>query len=272
MQCLEPQRVCNKDIFSWLKQSFELINRRILAYLFAVSLFFLILFFCTQALAVSNHLTSPVFILFGFLVFTAFVFYLSITSLVVISHYSDHSHVINIGSIIHSFMPSQKVILKLSIIGICVGLFFWYCSLLMNPGTSVIGSSENLIKVLSSDHTSMFYMMKTGAVFLFFVLLGMLWLRSFFSLPLILFHGLSYNEAQNLSHKGIMKNINVMSNVLILWTITLLLIIKLAPVLILFLLPLFACFNYVTYRHIYLGEGLNEKAKAHQDILSYSRS
>jgi len=272
MQCLEPQRVCNKDIFSWLKQSFELINRRILANLFAVCLFFLILFFSTQVLVVSNQLTSPVFLLFGFLVFTAFIFYLSIAGMVVISHYSNHSHVINMSSVIHGFIPSQKVILKLSIIGICVGLFFWYCSLLINPEASVIGSSEHLIRVLSNDHTAIFYMMKTGAVFLFFVLLAMLWLRSFFSLPLILFHGLSYSEAQNLSHKGIMKNIQVMSHVLILWAFIVLLTIKLAPVLILFLLPLFACFNYVTYRHIYLGEGLNEKAKARQVILSYSRS
>lgn len=272
MQCLEPQRVCNKDILSWFKQSFELINRRILANLFAVSLFFLILFFSTQILTVSNQLASPVFVLFGFLIFTAFSFYLSIAGLVVISHFSDHSHVISMSNVIHSFMPSQKILFKLSIIGICVGLFFWYCSLLMNPSASVIGSSKNLVHVLSSDHTTMFYMMKTGAVFLFFVLLAMLWLRSFFSLPLILFHGLSYEEAQGLSHKGIMKNINVMSNVLLLWTLTLLLIIKLAPVLILLLLPLFACFSYVSYRHIYLGEGLNEKAKTHQDVLSYSRS
>lgn len=272
MQCLEPQRVCNKDIFTWFKQSFELINRRILANLLAVSLFFLVLFFSTQALAMSHQFASPVFMLFAFLIFTAFVFYLSIAGMVVISHSSDHSHVINMSHIVHSFMPSQKVIFKFAIIGICVGLFFWYISMLMNPGSSVIVSSENLINTFSSDQLAMFYIMKTGAVFLFYVLLAMLSLRSFFSLPLILFHGLSYQEAQSLSHKGIIKNIKVMSNVLLLWSVAILLVIKLAPVLILFLLPLFASFSYVTYRHIYLGEGLNEKAKAHQNCLAYSRS
>jgi len=271
MQCLEPQRVCNKDILCWFKASFELINRRFFANLFAVSLFFLILFFCTQALVVTHQFVSPVFMLFVFLIFTAFAFYLSIAGLIVISHFSDHSHVINLSNIIHSFVPSQKVVLKLSLIGICVGLFFWYCSVLMNPGSSIISSSESLIRVLSSDHTTMFYILKTAAVFLFFALLAMLLLRSFFSLPLILFHGLSYEEAQNLSHKGIIKNIKVMSHVLILWTVATLLIIKLAPMLILLLLPLFACFIYVTYRHIYLGEGMNEEVKAYQDVLSHSR-
>ena len=269
MQCLEPQRVCNKDIISWFKQSFELINRRILANFLAVALFFTILFFSTQALTVSDQFASPVFMLFGFLIFTAFVFYLSLAGLVLISHSSDHSHVINLSHIIQTFMPSQKIILKLSVIGIGVGIFFWYTSMLMNPGTSIITSSENLINKFSSDQLALFYIMKTGAVFLFFVLLAMLSLRSFFSLPLILFHGLGYEEAQKLSHKGIIKNIKVMSNVLILWSVAILLIIKVAPVLILFLLPLFACFSYVTYRHIYLGEGLNEKAKVHQTCMSY---
>lgn len=271
MQCLEPQRVCNKDIFNWIKQSFELINRRILANLSAVSVFFLILFFSTQALVASQQMASPVFLLLTFLVFTAFVFYLCIAGLVIISHSSDHSHIINLNQIVHTFMPSQKTLLKLALVGVSVGVFFWYCSILMNPGSSVISSSESLIGFLGNDQLAIFYVMKTGVIFLFFVLLAMLALRSFFCLPLVLFHGLSYEEAQSLSHKGIIKNIKVMSNTLVLWTASILAAMKLAPVLILFLLPLFAGFVYVAYRHVYLGEGLNEKARERQQAIALSR-
>jgi len=270
MQCLEPQRVCNKDILTWCSQSFELVNRRLLANVSAVSLFFVILYFGSQAMVGVEQLASPVFVLMCFLIFSAFVFYLNIASLVSISYFSDHSEHISVNSIIRCFIPSQKMLLKLAILGVCVGIFFWYITLLMNPNNGVIATSENVFNNFASENLAVYYSLKTGAVFLFFVLLAKISLRTFFSLPLILFHGLSYEEAKDLSHKGILKNIPVMSNVLLLWTALILLAISVAPILVIFLLPLFAAFNYVTYRHIYLGEGLNEKLKNRQESMALS--
>jgi len=271
MQCLEPQRVSSKDMINWFKQSFELINRRIIANVSAVGIFFLILFFSSQAMLASEALMTPVFLLFLFLVFTGFIFYLTLAGLVVISYCSDNSQTIHFSEIIHSFIPSQKMLLKLAIIAVSVGVCFWYISIMMNPGSSVLQSSENLIGSLGNDQIVFSYLLKTGTVFLFYVLLAMLALRSIFSLPLILFHGLSYDEAQSLSHKGMIKNIFVMTNVLGFWALCVLAASMLAPFLIFLLLPLFSCFIYVAYRQVYLGEGLNEKARVQHGALVVSR-
>ena len=134
----------------------------------------------------------------------------------------------------------------------------------------MIKSSENLFNQFANENIAIFLSLKTGAVFLFFVLLTKISLRTFFSLPLILFHGLSYEVAKALSHKGILKNIQVMSKVLLLWTALIFITISVAPILVVFLLPLFAAFNYVTYRHIYLGEGINEKVKHRQESMALS--
>jgi len=68
MHFIESQRVYNKNIFRWSKYPYELIDRRVFAFLFTISQIFILSFICLQALVVNNHLTSPVIILFGFFV------------------------------------------------------------------------------------------------------------------------------------------------------------------------------------------------------------
>jgi len=63
-------------------------------------------------------------------------------------------------------------------------------------------------------------------------------LRVFFSIPLMLFHGLDADAAQSLSHRAIVINIRPMSLVLLVWAMLLLGGMLLVPLLSLVLLPL----------------------------------
>jgi len=270
MQSMEPQSVETSDILKWIKQSFELINRRYLPFLSLVLSFFLLLFFCTQAMSSVNSAISPVFLLLVFLIFAAFLFYFSIAGLVMVSFSSDHSQSIQPSAIIHQFMLSQKGFFRMAVMGTCIGLFYWYASLLLNSEQSVLGSSEQIVQLLSKDSTLIFYLLKTGAVFLYFIILVMFTLRTFFSVPLILFHDMSYADAQMLSQKAIIKNLKVMSSVLMLWILIFMMAMKFIPALAVVLLPMFATFNYVAYRHIFLGQSSNEKVRAHKSVASYS--
>ena len=159
----------------------------------------------------------------------------------------------------------------MAFIGIAIGLCYWLASILMNPEKNVLTSSEQIIALLSKDSTLFYYLFKIGAVFLYFIVLVMFTLRTFFCVPLILFHELSYAEAQALSHRAIMKNIKVMSLVLMMWVIIFMLAMSVAPVLAVVFLPLFAAFNYVSYRHIFLRQGTNEKVRQRKESVALSR-
>ena len=270
MQTMEPQLVESKDITCWLKQAYLLINRRILAYLVSVSLFFVALFFCSQALMSASTIGSPILLLVVFLVFTVFLFYFTLAELVMVSYSSDHSHSINPSTIIHTFLPNQKVFFKMAVFGVVIGISYCFASILLNPGKDVYAISEQIIALLTKDSTLIFYLFKTGAVFLCFILLVMFMLRTFFCVPLILFHDMNYAEAQALSHRAIMKNMKVMSIVLMMWVTVFIVAIKVAPVLAIVLLPLFSTFNYVSYRHIFLGQGTNEKVKERKEVVALS--
>jgi len=268
---LEPIRVDAKDIKRWIFQSFDLINRRWLAYLLFVGFFFSTLYASTLALNTVKDVGPPIVLLLLFLVVSAFLFYFSIAGLVMISHSSDHSRKISLATIVQTFLPSQKIFLKMSVIAIGFGLFYWYISILMNPGSSIAASSESIVNILGQDETLLFYLFKTAAVFSYFLLLVLFTLRIFFSVPLILFHDLNYQEAQALSQKAIFLNMKVMMQVLLIWIMAFLVTMKITPVLSLLLIPLFAGFVYVAYRQIFLQVGDNQKAFATKPVTEFSR-
>ncbi len=267
---MEPQMVEPKDITRWLKQAYDLMNRRILAYLLSVSLFFICLFFCSQALVSASIMAAPILLLVVFLIFTAFLFYFTLAELVMVSFSSDHSHSINPSAIIHTFLPNQKVFFKMTVFGVVIGISYWFASVLLNPGKDVYTISEQIITLLTKDSTLIFYLLKMGAVFLCFILLVMFTLRTFFCVPLILFHDMNYSEAQTLSHRAIMKNMRVMSIVLMMWVTVFIIAINVVPALAIVFLPLFSAFNYVSYRHIFLGQGTNENVKERKEAVALS--
>ncbi|MDH3327502.1 MAG: hypothetical protein OEM38_12405 [Gammaproteobacteria bacterium] len=266
MQGLEPQHVQGKDVLTWFIQSFQLIHRRFFSYFTAVTLFFVSLFLISQAIHLVQHVFPPLLLLVTFLITSAFIFYFFIAGLVMISHCSDHSQHINMNNIVQYFLPEQKTFFKMTIIAISVGLFYWVVSMVFNPGSDIFAMSQTTISLITDNNTVLFYVFKTGAVFLYFLLLVMFSLRTFFSVPLVIFHNLNYSDAKQLSQKAIFKNIKVMAHVLLSWSFIFFISMVFTPFLAIIFMPLFATFGYVAYRHIFLGKSTNQKAEELQCI------
>lgn len=261
MHYLEPHRVETKDLLSWFKESFELIGRRWLTYIISVLLFFLIVYFAGHSVNSFGEQGSPIVLVSILVFFTAFIFFFVLSNLVLLSHWSDQSQSYSIHSLFEAFLPSQKIFFKMAVITVCSGLFFWYLSILLHPEKNLLSSSISIIHMLDNRASSLQFVLSTSAIFLYFSLLMMFISRTFFSVPLILFHQLNYLEAQHLSKMAFMKNFKVMINVLAIWVCIFLLSIKLAPVLAVLFLPLFGAFMYVSFRQIFWGQEYNEKQK-----------
>jgi len=260
MQGLYPRQVETKDVFAWFQQSVQLINRNFLNYLFSVLIFFGCLLAISQGIQLFAASAPALVLLLVFLFAGVFVFYFFIAALVVVSYCADHTESVTPSMVIQQFVSVQRAFLRMTISAVLLGLLYWYISVLMNPGSDISSMSEKTIALISKESSVVFYAFKVSAMFLYFLLIVKFFLRTFFSVPLIVFHGLSYQEAKMLSHNGIIKNIRPMSYVMLVWFIALSAATLFAPVLAIGLMPLFATFGYVAYRHIYLGQGENSVA------------
>lgn len=261
MQCLDPQTVELKEALSWFRQSVELVYRRGLAYLTSVFFFFAVLFVVSQSTVLFTEMVSPVVTVSALIIFSAFAFFGILASLVILSHCSDHSENYRIKSLLNAFMPNQRVFFQMALLAVSCGLFFWYTTIILHPEKNLLTSSVGILEMLSSNDSMLAFIFSENAVFLYFSLIVFLIFRTFFSVPLILFHQLNYHDSQTLSQKAIIKNIKVLSQVMAIWIIAFLLCIQVAPLLATLLLPVFATFVYVSFRHIFWGQGSNERAK-----------
>ena len=263
MQGLDPQQVETKDVFAWFNQAIQLINRRLFSYFISVVIFFISLVAISQAMQLLQNSLPPLILLFAFLFTGAFIFYFFIAALVMISYCADHDEEITPSMIMKHFMYAQRAFILMTLLSLMIGVLYWYLSVLMNPGSDIISMSEKTISLLTNENSVMFYAFKTGSIFLYFLLTVMLFLRTFFSVPLIVFHNLNYHDAKALSHKGLFKNIRPMSYGMMLWLFLFMVSTAFFPVLVIAFMPLFSTFSYVAYRHIFLGQGTNKAAEKH---------
>lgn len=261
MQCLDPQTVELKEALRWFKQSFELICRRYIAFFSSVALFFAVLYCASQLVSQLSALDSPIIMVSVLVVFSAFAFFVILANFILLSHWANHSENFNLQIFIRSFMPNQKVFFQMALLAVVSGLFFWYVTIILHPEKNLLTSTTNIIQMLGSTDSLLQFIVSENAVFLYFALLVFLLFRTYFSVPLILFHQLSYQEAQSLSQKGIIKNIKVITQIMAIWIIAFLMAIQAAPIMAVLLLPLFGTFLYISFRHIFWGQGSNEAAK-----------
>ena len=271
MQCLEPRSVDLKDSLNWFKQAIELISRRFITYSLSLVLFFTTLFFASQSITTISETSSPIIFTALLVLFSAFIFFFILAKLILVSHCSDNSRQFNLENLFSLFIPNQKVFFKMSVLAVSTGFLFWYISIVFHPDKNLLASSESIMSMLNTSDSIIYFLLTESAAFLYFSLIVFFIFRTFFSIPLILFHQLGYEEAQQLSHKGLIKNINVMFHVLAIWVVMFLVSIKFAPALAILLLPLFATYMYVSFRHIYWGQGTNETAKEVESTAIASR-
>ena len=114
--------------------------------------------------------------------------------------------------------------------------------------------------MLDKDNPLFFIFQLTSTV-LYFLVLSLIGLRIFFSIPLVIFHNLGYKEAQSLSHRAIMINMQPMTMAMITWIMLFIVAITVLNVLSLILFPLLGAYMYVSYRHIFIGQLENDSAK-----------
>ena len=268
MKGMVPQQVQSKDVLVWFNESFQLMYRNILGYLVSVILFFTSLFLIGKVIVAAEQFFPDFILLVFFLLISGTLFYFFIAGLIMVSYCSDHTQNIHITDIARHFKPGHRAFFKLAFIAISVGFSYWYFSILLNPRSDVFIISEKAIELLIDENTIIFYLLKTGAIFLIFLLMVSVTLRTFFSVPLVIFHNLNYFDAKQLSHDAILKNIKPMIYVMVIWFILFSASLTFIPSSVIVLMPLFATFGYVSYRHIFLGQGLNNEAVKKQRLAS----
>lgn len=263
MKTLEPKKVDVKDIPLWFRESLSLISRRFVLFASSLLAFFVILFFAVRAFATVAETTHPLVMLPIFLLFVAFVLHFFFSDLLLLAFSSDNSRKITVTERAQTLMPEQKAFLKMTITAFMVGSAFWLISLSMNVDKDLLSACIGIVdRMVFEQDMPLFFMLKLVAAMLYFMLLAMLLLRTFFCIPLMLFHDLPYPEASALSHRAILINFQTMCIVLVAWALLLLGAMIAANVLALVLLPMLPAFVFVSYRSIFLGQTENSPARA----------
>lgn len=263
MKTLEPRRVEINETYVWLKEALELISRRLIPFIISVVLFIALIYVAIRAFVTIIPNLPPAISLSVFLVYCSFVLFLILTDMVVLAFLSDSSRAADIGERIRTIMPEQKTLLILSFKALLVGAAIWVTFLTVNPNKDFFDTCEQVISRMMMDKNNpLFFIFQLTSVVLYFLILSLVGLRVFFSIPLVIFHDLSYAEAKSLSHRAIILNIQPMSVALVTWILLFMVAITALKVLSLILFPLFAAYVYVSYRHIFIGQLENDPAKA----------
>ncbi|MDH5300745.1 MAG: hypothetical protein OEW58_05215 [Gammaproteobacteria bacterium] len=261
MKTLEPHHVELMHPLNWFKQSWMLIRRRWLAFLTTELVFFLSVFFALSAGTSVAELTPSVVLLSVLFLFVACVLCFVFGDLVVLAYSADNSQTVTFTGHIFALLRCQRSLFKMALLTLFIGAFYWVVTLTVAPDKSVLAGCNELAARLAeaAGLSAVQLEMKLAAAFLYFSVLATFSLRIFFAIPLMMFHELSYAEAQALSHRATLMNIHPMSVVLLSWSILLLGALAALPWLSLALLPLLGVYMYVAYREVFLG--IEENAK-----------
>jgi hypothetical protein len=267
MRTLEPKRVEHRDVIDWFSVALQLIWRRKLAYLAVTLVFFGVVMLTIRSFASIAPQLPAVVGVAGFLIFCAVALAIALSSLIMLSHQADHSQPVNVSAQLATLAPAQKDLIRMALLVFFVGAFYWIAYLSLSAKGNILLYCEELMNSFTGQHgLPLELSFHLGAGFLYFMLLVLISMRHYFSLPLIFFHDLDYHAAQQLGQRAIVMNIRPITTMLISWIVVLALAFKLLPWLSLLLLPLMGAYSYVAYRHIFHGEKENTAAQA---ILSH---
>ena len=263
MKTLEPRRVEISETYTWLKEALELISRRLIPFILSVVLFIGLIYIAIRAFSTIIPALPAALSLSIFLVYCAFMVFVVLTDMIVLAFLSDSSQAADIGERLRILMPEQKKLLVLSFKALLVGGSIWVFFLTVNPNKDFFDTCEQVIsRMMLEKDNPLFFIFQLTATVLYFLVLSLIGLRTFFSIPLVLFHDLGYKEATLLSHRAIMINIQPMTMAMITWIMLFVVAITAVNVLSLILFPLFAAYVYVSYRHIFIGQLENDPAKS----------
>ncbi|MDH5729296.1 MAG: hypothetical protein OEZ58_09920 [Gammaproteobacteria bacterium] len=271
MAQLEPRIIQVADLSHWLSTALQLILRRGFAFLCLILGFYFAIYAGVAPIANFAHEMPAIVSVSLLFVYTAIIFVAFFAFMIIQSYLSDHSLRSGWTQIVVAVLQIQKPILRLSILSLFIGSFFWVVALTMNIDKSVLTSCEKIVsRLIEEKNLFLMFELDLSAGFLYFFFLAQFALRTFFALPLMLFHEADYAIAQELSQRAIYINIKPMSVVLFSWALLLMFTMLKASIFAPLLLLVFAVYCYVAYRDIFLGQAKNAAVKSVQKVSFHS--
>ena len=233
---LEPRQVSVRDIPGWGWESWNLLWRRPLLFLCASAVY--------HVLAFSARAIPHVPLLFAIL-----LCYIFLVMMIGFSEAADHSRQIRL---LPTYIMLRKVILLLILLtGIYASIYV----------VSAIVGTLLPLSVPAVDYTSraLFPLVKwtwPGEAAFIILFMGILITSMWFLSPLLALHELGIRDARALAKRAEDKNVVVIlvgCNLPFLLIVALVLITEASLLLSPLFIPLFAIYQYVSYRHVFLG-------------------
>jgi len=241
---LEPGKVELADIRIWLRESMALLRRKYWLYL-PFSLGFFLLAFKLQ--------------MFSYLMFfTGLILCQAVLAVTLeIASASDNSQPISLQRCYQALLNSVVTVLLLSVFYVLL----WFVAAKV---ASFLIVDDFLGLESGPPAISFLQWLYPGTISLFVVYIGVMITTLWFLLPLTVFHKLSLIDAMKLAKRGEQLNFTVIlvasylpfSAFFLLFMFS-----ELALVIAIVCLPLFGIYQYVSYRHVYLGRRENAPAK-----------
>lgn len=258
MRSIEPVQISHQDVLSWFVSAWKLIARRKAAFATVSILFPVIIALATKAIASIADFTPAVVAVSSFILFASFVFACLLAVTIMVAHQSDQSRPLELGRQLATLAPAQKDLLKMALLVFFVGAFYWITYITVFSGSNLLEYCQRILsgfEVVSVLPLALAVQVTAGL--LYFALLVLISMRLFFSLQLMFFHDLDYDQARELGQRGLLINIQPVTTMMISWIVILGVSLKLVPWLSLVLMPLLGAYAYVAYRHVFLGQQNN---------------
>jgi hypothetical protein len=243
--CLEPRRVSVRDIPHWARESWQLLWRRPLGFI-AASLVY-------HGLALSSHSIPWLALLLSIL-----LCYMLLLAVIVGAEAADNHRALGAARI---YAMLRRVVVSLSLLSafyLCIFVVAAVLTALLLPQAA---DGEQAAR----QQLAVLRWIEPGELSFMILFMGTIVTSTWFLAPLLALHDLGLRDARVLARKAFDKNdivVLVATNVPFFGILGCALISEVSVALSLLLVPLIAIFQYVSYRHVFLGRRENAPVPA----------
>ena len=237
---LEPQRVSVRDIPHWARESWQLLWRRPLGFI-AASLAY-------HGLALSSQSIPWIALLLSVL-----LCYMLLLVVILGAEAADHHRALGAARI---YAMLRRVIVSLALLAalyLCIFIIAAVVASLLLPSMS--GGEQS-----GREQLALLRWIEPGELSFMILFMGTIVTSMWFLAPLLALHELGLRDARGLARRAFDKNdivVLVASNVPFFTILGCALITQVSVALSPLLVPLFAIYQYVAYRHVFLGRRQN---------------
>ena len=247
--CLEPQRVSLRDIPHWARESWQLLWRRPLGFLVASLVY--------HGLALSSHSIPWIALLLSIL-----LCYMLLLAVIVGAEAADNHRALGV---VRVYAMLRRVVVSLSLLSafyLCIFIVAAVLTALLLPGAS--GGEQ-----AASEQLAVLRWIEPGELSFMILFMGTIVTSTWFLAPLLALHELGLRDARALAKRAFDKNdivVLVATNVPFFGILGCALLTEVSVALSPLLVPLIAIFQYVSYRHVFLGRRENAPLPAKSTV------